>query len=63
MRSATGRLVTVKDRGGTRSYPAAHDLGAGYSGFAFTPNHPHTVRTTETKQCGLPSSQANDNNA
>ena len=45
--------------------PAADDLVAkGYSGQAFNPHFPHTVRTSETKTCtDCHVSRENDNNA
>jgi hypothetical protein len=65
MRSASAVFVTVKDRGRNQVVTQQPTISAaGYSGFAFTPNPPHTVRTTETKQCtDCHLSQANDNNA
>jgi hypothetical protein len=65
MRSASAVVVTVRDRGRNQVVTQQPTISAaGYSGFAFTPNPPHTVRTAETKQCtDCHLSQANDNNA
>lgn len=52
MRSASAVIVTARDR---KRNVVVHQQptvsAAGYSGFAITPNPPHTVRTRETKTC------------
>ncbi len=65
MRSASAVFVSARDRGRNMVVHQQPTISApGYSGFAVTPNPPHTVRTTETKQCtDCHVSEDNDNNA
>lgn len=65
MRSASAVVVSARDRNRNEVVHQQVTISApGYSGFAVTPNPPHTVRTTETKQCSdCHISEKNDNNA
>ncbi len=65
MRSASAVIVSVRDRGRNEVVHQQPTIAAsGHSGFAVTPNPPHTVRKTETKQCSdCHVSANNDNNA
>lgn len=65
MRSASAVVVSARDRNRNEGVHQQATISApGYSGFAVTPNPPHTVRATETKQCSdCHISEANDNNA
>lgn len=65
MRSASAVVVTVRDRGRNTVVHQQNTISAaGFSGFAVTPNPPHTVRKEETSQCSnCHVSEANDNNA
>ncbi len=65
MRSASSVIATVTARNRqTVLHQQPTISAAGYSGYAFSPNIPHTVRTTETMQCtDCHVSAANDNNA
>ena len=64
-RSASSVVVTARDRNGNVLVHQQPTLSTnGFSGFAYSPNIPHTVRTTETQPCSSchPDAQ-NDNNA
>ena len=65
MRSASAVTVTTRDRGRNVVVHQQPTIAAsGHSGFAVSPNAPHTVRATETKMCtDCHVSQDNDNNA
>jgi hypothetical protein len=65
MRSASAVVVSVRDRNRNEVVHQQVTISApGYSGFAVTPNPPHTVRKIETKQCSdCHISADNDNNA
>ncbi|NIR49101.1 hypothetical protein GWO43_11615 [candidate division KSB1 bacterium] len=65
MRSASAVIVSARDRGRNEGVHQQPTISApGYSGFAVTPNPPHTVRKAETKQCtDCHISEDNDNNA
>ncbi len=65
MRSASSVLVTASARNRQTVVHQQPTISApGYSGYAFTPNIPHTVREKETMQCtDCHLSSQNDNNA
>ena len=64
-RPANPVFVTVQDRGrNTAVHEQPTVSSPGYSGFAYTPNPPHTIRARETRDCeDCHVSKANDNNA
>jgi hypothetical protein len=64
-RPANPVIVTATDRGrNTVVHEQPTISSPGFSGFAFTPNPPHTIRTKETRDCeDCHVSKANDNNA
>ncbi len=64
-RSASSVIVSAKDRAGNMLVHQQPTLSTnGFSGYAMSPNMPHTVRKTETQACSSchPSAK-NDNNA
>ncbi len=65
VRSASGVIASARD--GNRAIVAHQQptlAAEGHSGYAFTPNPPHTVRLKETKQCSdCHVADTNDNNA
>jgi len=65
IRSACAVMVSSQDAGRNWLYLQQQTVSAeGYAGTAFSPYFPHTVRTTETKQCtDCHVSKGNDNNA
>jgi hypothetical protein len=65
IRSACAVLVSSQDANRQWLYAQQQTVSAeGYSGQAFSPYFPHTVRTTETKKCSdCHISSKNDNNA
>jgi hypothetical protein len=65
IRSACAVLVSSQDANRQWLYSQQQTISAeGYSGQAFSPYFPHTVRTTETKKCSdCHLSDKNDNNA
>ncbi len=65
MRSASAVVASVRDGNRDEIIHQQNTISAsGHSGFAITPNPPHTVRKTEVKQCeDCHISAANDNNA
>lgn len=65
MRSATAVTVTVRDRGRNQVVHQQGTIAAsGYSGYAVSPNTPHTVRKTETRECSsCHISEDNNNNS
>ena len=65
MRSASAVVVTTRDRGRNVVVHQQPTIAAsGHSGFAVSPNAPHTVRLAETKTCtNCHISERNDNNA
>jgi hypothetical protein len=65
MRSASAVVASVRDRGRNQVVTQQNTIAAsGHSGFAITPNPPHTVRLRETRGCDdCHVSKANDNNA
>jgi len=65
IRSASAVLATVRARNRQTVVHQQPTISApGYSGYAFSPNVPHTVRRTETMQCtDCHVSAQNDNNA
>ena len=64
-RPANPVFVSVYDRGRNIAVHEQPTVSSpGYSGFAFTPNPAHTIRTRETRDCeDCHVSKANDNNA
>jgi hypothetical protein len=64
-RPANPVFVSVMDRGrNTVVHEQPTISSPGFSGFAFTPNPPHTIRTKESRDCeDCHVSRANDNNA
>ena len=64
-RPANPVSVTVTDRGRNIAVHEQPTVSSpGFSGFAFTPNPPHTIRGKETRECeDCHVSKANDNNA
>ncbi len=65
IRSATAVTVTVRDRGRNQVVHQQNTIAAsGHSGYAVSPNTPHTVRKTETRDCSsCHISAKNDNNS
>ena len=65
MRSASAVVASVRDGNRDEIIHQQNTISAsGHSGFAVTPNPPHTVRKTEVKRCeDCHVSAANDNNA
>ncbi len=65
VRSASSVIASARD--GNRAIVAHQQptiAAEGHSGYAFTPNPPHTVRTKETKKCSdCHVADTNDNNA
>ncbi len=64
-RPANPVIVTVIDRGRNVAIHEQPTISSpGYSGFAFSANPPHTIRTRETRDCeDCHVAKANDNNA
>jgi len=64
-RPANPVFVSVMDRGRNTIVNEQPTISSpGFSGFAFTPNPPHTIRSKESRDCeDCHASKANDNNA